>query len=301
MKRVLFFAVLLGLLCCWSGSAWSQNPFTSKPETRQKAPEPIVKSPVFVKIILWQHQLKQKMSDLIRDSQSERSIKPLLGLIGLAFLYGAIHAAGPGHGKVVAMSYVLSYRATVLGGVLFGVCFAIIHALSGAVGVVGLRYIIERSVSETLASVTTTTQIVSFGLITVLGLIILIKHGYAIANPGASIKERHAGKESHKGVFAWALSVGLVPCPAVVMVMLFCLSMDAMILGWLLAASISTGMATTISLVVIAVVMGKTGILGIVSKDHAIRVEGVIGLLSGAAISIFGGLFFLSTINSVLY
>jgi nickel/cobalt transporter (NicO) family protein len=305
MKRVLFFAVLLGLLCCWSAPAWSQNPFTSKPETRQKAPEPIVKSPVFVKIILWQHQLKQKMSELIRDSQNERSIKPLLGLIGLAFLYGAIHAAGPGHGKVVAMSYVLSYRATVLGGVLFGVCFAIIHALSGAVGVVGLRYIIQRSVSETLASVTTITQIVSFGLITVLGLVILIKHGYAVikpdASPGASIEERHSPKRNHKSVFPWALSVGLVPCPAVVMVMLFCLSMDAMILGWLLAASISTGMATTISLVVIAIVMGKTGILGIVSKNHAIRVEGVIGLLSGAAISIFGGLFFLSTINSVLY
>ena len=301
MKRVLLFVALLGLLCSRIGPAWSHNPFTSKPETQHKAPEPLFKSPVFVKIILWQHQLKQKMSELIRVSQSERSVKPLVVLIGLAFLYGVIHAAGPGHGKVVAMSYVLSHRATVLGGMLFGLCFAFIHALSGAAGVVGLRYIIQRSVSETLASVTTTTQIVSFGLITLLGLAILVKHGYAFVNPAVSNKERRSDKANRKGVLAWAVTVGLVPCPAVIMVMLFCLSMDAMILGLLLAACISIGMATTISFVVITIVMGKTGVLGIVSKKYAIRVEGIIGLLSGGAISIFGALFFLSTINSVLY
>jgi ABC-type nickel/cobalt efflux system permease component RcnA len=301
MKRILFFVVLLGLLCAWIGPAWSHNPFTSKPETQHKAPEPLFKSQLFVKIILWQHQLKQKMSDLIRISQSERSIQPLVILIGLAFLYGVIHAAGPGHGKVVAMSYVLSHRATILGGILFGVCFAAIHAFSGAVGVLGLRFIIQRSVSETLASVTTTTQIVSFGLITLLGIAILIKHGYAFVKPAASNKDRRPYKASHKGVLAWAVTVGLVPCPAVVMVMLFCLSMDAMILGLLLAACISLGMATTISIVVIAIVLGKTGVLSAVSEKYAKRVEGTIGLLSGAAISIFGALFFISTINSVLY
>ncbi|MDY6839871.1 MAG: hypothetical protein SWH78_18075, partial [Thermodesulfobacteriota bacterium] len=251
MKRILLFVVLLGLLCSWIGPAWSNNPFSSKPETQHKTPEPLFKSRLFVKIILWQHQLKQKISELIRVTQSEKSVKPLVVLIGLAFLYGVIHAAGPGHGKVVAISYVLSHRATILGGMLFGLCFALIHALSGAVGVVGLRYIIQRSVSETLASVTTTTQIVSFGLITLLGLSILIKHGYAFVNPEASNKERRSDKASSKGMLAWAVTVGLVPCPAVVMVMLFCLSMDAMILGLLLAAFISIGMATTLSFVVI--------------------------------------------------
>ena len=271
---------------------WSHNPFTSKPETQHKAPEPLFKSQLFVKIILWQHQLKQKMSELIRMSQNEKRVQPLAVLIGLAFLYGVIHTAGPGHGKVVAMSYVLSHRATILGGVLFGLCFAIIHALSGAVGVIGLRYIIQSSVSETLASVTTTTQIVSFGLITLLGLIILIKHGYAFVNIATSNKERSSDKASRKGVLAWAVTVGLVPCPAVVMVMLFCLSMDAIILGLLLAACISIGMAITISFVVITIVMGKSGVLSVVSKNYATRIEGTIGLLSGVAISIFGTHFF---------
>ena len=60
-------------------------------------------------------------------------------------------------------------------------------------------------------------------------------------------------KGSRKGLVPWALAVGLVPCPAVVMVMLFCLSMDALALGLVLAVFISLGMALTISGVVIAV------------------------------------------------
>jgi nickel/cobalt transporter (NicO) family protein len=301
VKRLSLLLVLLWLLGPWLGTAWPQNPFTSKPETQHKTSEPLIKSAIFVKIIHWQHQLKQKMSELIGVSRSQRSIKPLGVLMGLAFLYGLIHAAGPGHGKVVAMSYVLSHRATVLGGILFGLCFALIHASSGAVGVVGLRFIIQRSVSETLASVTTTTQIISYGLITLLGLVILIKHGCALVNTAATNKEMGYQKTSRKGALAWAVTAGLVPCPAVVMVMLFCLSMDAMILGYFLAACISIGMATTVSFVVITIVMGKTRVLSAVSENHAVRVEGTIGLLSGAAICLFGALFFLSTINLVLH
>jgi ABC-type nickel/cobalt efflux system permease component RcnA len=164
-----------------------------------------------------------------------------------------------------------------------------------------LRYIIQRSVSETLVSVTTTTQIISFGLITLLGLGILLKHGYAFLHEPAPGTETQPEKANRKGVLAWAAAVGLVPCPAVVMVMLFCMSMDATLLGLLLAACISIGMATTISFVVIAFIMGKTGVLGVVPKTYIIRIESIIGALSGAIISIFGALFLLSTINSILH
>lgn len=301
MKHSIMIIVFLGLLCSWSDPVWSHNPFTSKPETQHKAPKPLIKSPIFVKIILWQHQLKEKMSGLIRATRTEGNIKQLIVLLGLSFSYGAIHAAGPGHGKVVAISYVLSHRPTILAGMLFGILFALIHAFSGAVGVLGLRYIIQHSVSETLASVTTITQIISFSLITLLGLGILLRHGYALLQKQIPDKETQTNNENRKGVLSWAVAVGLVPCPAVVMVMLFCLSMDAIVLGLLLAFCISIGMATTISFVVISTVMGKKGILNFVSKNYAIRVEGIIGIFSGGAISIFGTLFLLSTINSSLY
>lgn len=301
MKRILFLAVFLGLLGTCSSPSWSHNPFTSKPRTHHKAPEPLFKSPIFVKIILWQHQLKQKMSELIRLAKSRGNIKPLIVLVGVAFLYGVIHAAGPGHGKVVAVSYVLAHRPTVTGGVLFGVGIAFLHGFSGVAGIFGLRYLIQQSVNDTLASVTSVTQILSFGLIAVLGLVIFMKHGYGLIIKSEPEINQPKDKPTLKNLLPWVAAVGLVPCPAVVMVMLFCMSMDVMILGLCLSASIALGMGATIAFVVVAVISGKTGFFHILPEKGARRIEGIIGLLSGFAIACFGSIFFISTLNGIIY
>lgn len=288
---ILFLVVGLG---AWVGSAWPQNPFTSRPDTHVKAPEPLIKSPVFAKLAQWQLQLQQQLSDLIRKARADGRVKPLIALMGLAFAYGAIHAAGPGHGKFIAVSYVLSHNASIVGGLLFSCCIAFLHGLSGAVGVLGLRYVIQWGVSQTLEMVTTVTQIASFGLITILGLGILLKSGYALFWAPAE-NEKTPAAASPKGLLSWSLAAGLVPCPAVVMVMLFCLSMDVLALGLLLAASISLGMAATLSSVVTAVVVGKAGALRAVAHQRVKTVETAVGMLSGAAVAIIGCLFLLTT------
>jgi ABC-type nickel/cobalt efflux system permease component RcnA len=281
--------------------AWSQNPFTSKPKTVQKAPEAPFRSPLFADIILWQQQLKQKMADLIRFARQDGNIKPLLLLMGLAFAYGALHAAGPGHGKFVAVSYILSHNSSVISGLLLGLFTAFLHGFSGAMGVLGLRYIIHRSVSETLATVTTTTQIASFGLVALLGLGILLKSGYELFFAPPPKSAPRPAETSPKGLLPWAMAVGLVPCPAVVMVMLFCLSMNAMVLGLVLAACISLGMATTLSLVITSVVLGKTSVFNVVPQKYAHTINGMVGILSGTAISLFGTLFLLTTIHAAVF
>ncbi len=302
IKRLFLFAVCLGILISAAFPAQAHNPFTSRPETQHKAPEPLFKSEVFVKIILWQHQLKQEMSDLIREAKNEDRLGPFFILFGIASLYGLIHAAGPGHGKVVAMSYVLSHRASIQGGILFGAGFAFIHAMSGVVGVLGLRAIIQSSVSDTLTSATNVTQIVSFALITLLGLSILVQHvKESFAAPATHAETGAADRTGGKGVLLWAAAVGLVPCPAVVMVMLFCLTMDLLLLGFLLALFISLGMATTISAVIIVTLWGKIGILNAISSNYAVRVERILGILSGCMVMIFGTLFLIAAINTTFY
>jgi ABC-type nickel/cobalt efflux system permease component RcnA len=156
-------------------------------------------------------------------------------------------------------------------------------------------------VGETLATVTTVTQMVSFALIALLGLGILIKNGCALFFKPTPKPESLPETESKKRLLPWALAVGLVPCPAVVMAMLFCLSMGVMILGLLLAVCISLGMAVTLSIVVSAVVMGKAGILNATSQKRAAKTESIVGILSGTAITIFGTLFLLTTISAAFY
>jgi ABC-type nickel/cobalt efflux system permease component RcnA len=302
MKRFLpIVIVFMLLLLPWIGSAGAGNPFTSKTEARQVAPEPPIQSPFVMKIVVWQHRLQQTLSDLIRDFKIDARFGPLMVLMGLTFAYGAIHAAGHGHGKVVAMSYVLSHRPSMPGGVAFALCIAMIHGVSGIVGVIGLRYVIQRSVSQTLASVTEITQMVSFGLIAILGLGILVKHAAALFFRKNSPPEKKPEAIAGKNVWPWAIAVGVVPCPAVVMVMLFCMSMDGLLLGLLLALCIALGMGATISLVVTTAILGKTGVLRAVSGKRFETVETAVGMLSGTAIAVFGALFCIPAIHRVFY
>lgn len=298
MDRALVFLLLFFALI-WAGtSAHSQNPFMSKksPERVSQAPAP--RHSFLLKITLWQQQLKQKMAGLIREAQTEERIGPLIVVLLIAFGYGALHAAGPGHGKAVAMSFMLSRNATLGGGLLFGVLIALFHGFSGILCVLGLHYILQQSVSGSLGSVSRITQMVSFSLIALLGLAIIIKNGYAFfavnrdPNPGTG----NPSKTYQKSFLPWALAVGLVPCPGVVMVLLFCLSMDAFMLGLLLAVVISLGMAATISFVIVAVVLGKDFSMKFFSEGRAVVIEQCMGLVSGVAITTLGTLFLLSTL-----
>lgn len=294
MKKVIVLILLACVFCSPGAPALSHNPFITKPDKQHEAPAPPVKSRFFVKIILWQHQLKTKMSEQIREIQTGRNFKALFFLLVLAFGYGAIHSAGPGHGKVVSSSYILSHNVSISGGLLFAFVFAFVHGLSGAVAVLGLRYVLQQGVADTLGDVTTVTQVVSFGLITLLGLIIFSKSTRDLIVSRRARPVHSHGHEPGKGLLAWAGTVGLVPCPAVVMVMLFCISMDGLILGLVLAACISLGMATTISVVAVSVILGKTGLMQTVLKKHSVTAEHVIRILSSLIIIAFGLIFLIT-------
>ena len=57
-------------------------------------------------------------------------------LVGLSFVYGIFHAAGPGHGKAVISSYIVANRVELKRGIALSVAASIVQALT-AIGVVG--------------------------------------------------------------------------------------------------------------------------------------------------------------------
>jgi ABC-type nickel/cobalt efflux system permease component RcnA len=244
-------------------------------------------------ITLWQQQLKEKMVPLIRDTRTTHKVGPLLTALMIAFGYGVLHAAGPGHGKVVTMSYVLSRNASMGSGLLFGTLIAFSHGFSAVICVLGIRYVIQKGFFGTFETISHTTQIVSFSLIALIGLGILLKSGYSLfskAGQGA-IPNEIRQVEPKRAFVPWAVAIGLVPCPAVVMVLLFCLSMNMLSLGILLAGFTSLGMACTISAVVIAVIMGKDLSLTRFPEKRIRTVEGLLGMGSGIAVMALGLLF----------
>lgn len=51
-------------------------------------------------------------------------------LLMLSFLYGVVHAIGPGHGKAVVSSYLLATRQTLRNGILLAFVAALAQALA---------------------------------------------------------------------------------------------------------------------------------------------------------------------------
>lgn len=302
MKNILMLSILVWLLCYPIGVARSNEIPVNSNETyhsngiNQSSPKGFI-----ARTTLLQLKLKQKMSGLIRDVKKEGRIAPLIVLVGIAFAYGVLHAAGPGHGKLIATSYVLSHQCTLARGLIIAVLIALVHGISGIIGVLGLRLIIQSSFNENLTTVTTVTQCVSYGLIALLGLGILIQHARSAFFIPDNKADPNTPKGTSKGLVPWILAAGLVPCPAVVMVMFFCLSMDVTALGLFLAICVQLGMALTISAVITMAVMGKVGTFRAVSRSKASKLEAYVGMGSGAVAMLLGLLFLVTSVPATLH
>ena len=89
-------------------------------------------------------------------------------LLGLSFLYGVVHAAGPGHGKAVVSSYLLATRQTLRNGIVL----AFVASLAQAGGAIALILVASTVLHMTSVSMTWAGfyfEIVSDALIVTLG------------------------------------------------------------------------------------------------------------------------------------
>lgn len=265
MKKLVLILIISVFLSSFSIGA-AQNPFTSNPEQNRKAFTSPVKSKFLVKIVFWQHQLREKMSEMIRETKTNKTITPIFLLALFAYLYGVIHSAGPGHGKAVALSYILSFKPKLSQSLIFGNLVALTHGLSGILFVLIVKYALHASINKSLYTMTYVTQIISYSLITLIGAFIFIKSLLAWFNKTDSVNKKQLFFFSNP--YLTAFSVGLVPCPGVVMVMLFAISLNLTGLGVFLGICIALGMASTITLIVFLGMSGKTAALSLSSRSQ---------------------------------
>ncbi len=295
-QKIACIGLILLLLLASASGALAQNPFFSK---KKSSPQPALSRlapphPIFIKLAVWQKQLKDTMAGLIEQARSERRPGPILYLLLLAFCYGVLHAAGPGHGKAVVTSFILSQKRSLAGGLLLGNGVALAHGIAGIILVLAVHFILKSGLIGPLQTVTRTTQYISYSLITLLGAALVIK---------CFIKWRSAGRDnrkpgentaagSGKRMLPVVIAVGMIPCPGVVMVMLFAMSMNLIGLGIILGLCIAAGMAVTITLVVILAMYGKGLMLKALGRDSRLakRIEFGIEATAGVLVAALGGL-----------
>ena len=93
-------------------------------------------------------------------------------LVGLSFVYGIFHAAGPGHGKAVISAYVLANEVQLRRGILLSFVSALLQGVT-AVVVVGLGWYVLRGTAVSMTDVTNWLEIASFVMIAGFGALLL--------------------------------------------------------------------------------------------------------------------------------
>jgi len=171
----LLTAVVAGLLFAAGvvdGAFAQASPFGAPRAPAPAAPAGGVLGWIFAK----QAEFYRQFSGLIRAAKADGSA--IWSLVGLSFLYGIFHAAGPGHGKAVISSYIVANDETWTRGVILSFASALLQALV-AVVVVGIAAVLLSASAATMGRAVNAIEIVSYSLIIVIGLRLLWVKGRA--------------------------------------------------------------------------------------------------------------------------
>ena len=235
-------------------------------------------------IVLWQYKLNSLISTNIREINDENYIGIYALVIGIAFLYGLIHAAGPGHGKALVAVYFTKGKSDYKEAFKLGYLISIIHAIS-AIGVTFTLYFIFKTMfRQNFHTFSSNAMMVSSVMIIIIGLYLVYN---AIKEKYSSIEEEKVDEQKSK--YAIAFGVGIVPCPGVMTIVLFCVMLKQFTLGILAAIAMSIGMGLTISIVGILSVLFANKTSNFV-KNKAYILE----IFSGILIIILGLFLFMA-------
>jgi nickel/cobalt transporter (NicO) family protein len=136
----------------------------------------------------------QALAGMLRAAKSNRSA--YWGLIGVSFIYGVFHAAGPGHGKAVISSYLLANEETWRRGVALSFASAALQSLA-AIAIVAIAAFLIGATAQMMGDTVRTIETVSYVLIVLIGARLLWVKGKSFR---AALHKMRAGREPAKTV-----------------------------------------------------------------------------------------------------
>ncbi|NOX38217.1 MAG: hypothetical protein GXO78_11865 [Calditrichaeota bacterium] len=199
------------------------------------------------------------------------SLETLLLVLGVAYLLGAFHALGPGHGKALMAAYLVGTRGRVRDAVTVAAAITFSHIFS--VVLIGLLAMLVMDFFFPETAGIWLSLLSGLGILAI-GIWLFVKHwrrrrhraggvteGLSRDHPDTHrLRESHSHKEDHhhrvphshqKPPTFWenvmlGISGGLTPCPKAVVIMLLAISLHRMVLGLLVISAFSLGLATTL-------------------------------------------------------
>jgi len=189
--------------------------------------------------------------------------------VPVAILLGALHGLEPGHSKTMMAAFIIAVRGTAWQAALLGFCAALSHTLViWIIAGLALRYGSHWNVEQTEPYFLLVSGLIVIGMavwtIMRLGEEQGHHHHHGESDQGhrhhhghededaharahaADIQKRFANRQVTTGqIILFGLTGGLMPCPAAVSILIVCLQLREITLGFSIVAAFSLGLALT--------------------------------------------------------
>jgi ABC-type nickel/cobalt efflux system permease component RcnA len=197
-------AIIIFLSC---SLALSANPFMGSGVPQQaRAVSPVRTSPANANLVASQATLRDALGNYFYSWKQSDSHGLFWGIIGVSFLYGILHALGPGHRKTVIFSLYLTRGAPAWEPAGTGVLLSLLHGGAAVVLLLSMRGL-SGAISGRADDITNWIE----------GSTYLVLIAVALILAGLALKDLVSGSET-KSTGAMSLGTilvtGLYPCPA---------------------------------------------------------------------------------------
>lgn len=207
--------------------------------------------------------LSTKMKDtkasilaLLEEIEITGSILSYLWLLIFSFIYGMIHAIGPGHGKSLVSAYFLSNNRSVMKAFSIASLIAVVHTFSAFTLTFVIYYVLNAYLNEYFTDVESITTKISALVIIAIALYLFYKKIpkkstekplWSTENPNehqtSCVCSACKSTSTDLGVI---LSAGIIPCPGTITIFVFAISYGMYTVGFLSAIFMSIGMSVVI-------------------------------------------------------
>ncbi len=256
-----------------------------------------------------QRTLHRELTQALRALEAAADAQAALWLIAASFVYGVLHAAGPGHGKAVLSAYLLTHPSRVGRGAALGVAASLLQGVTAIVLVYGLIWLAGWRAAETAQAVSWSERL-SYALLAGMGGWLCLRAARALAAqfrprpaPAGHAEHHHGCGCAHapsaeqiadsggvRAALGLALSIGLRPCSGAVLVLVFAYSLKIAWAGMIAAMAMAAGTALTVAALALLAVKARDLAAGFAAGRGrgAARVGAAVALCGGFAVMLLG-------------
>ncbi|ELE9720642.1 nickel/cobalt transporter [Enterobacter kobei] len=224
---------------------------------------------VMMKSIIWQREVNQQMSGLLK-AVAENPTKAGGSLLAFSFIYGVLHALGPGHGKIVITTWLATHPSKLKSSMGLTLASSLLQG-GVAIGLVVVVLSLLQFPARQLHMSSFWLEKGSYALVGVLGLILCWRalkklrallqkphfrtftpHHVHDENCGCGhqhlpTQEQLQNGDDWRARLMIVLSMGMRPCSGAIMVLLFSKVIGVFSWGMLSALAMAAGTSLTIS------------------------------------------------------